>query len=100
MTILIISNGKSALEKAKKIENYYGIESISGEELYKTGLKQAERLKIIPKDNIKATIFLFIIIPLFFFYNYIIIYFIKKIKVEFLTQPLKIIYLPNRTHHP
>lgn len=44
--VLIISNGKSALEKAKKIENYYGIESISGEELYQTGLKQAERLKI------------------------------------------------------
>ena len=44
--VLIISNGKSALEKAKKIENYYGIESISGEELYQTGLKQAEGLKI------------------------------------------------------
>ena len=44
--VLIISNGKSALEKAKEIENYYGIESITGEELYKIGLKQAERLKI------------------------------------------------------
>ena len=44
--ISIISNGKSALEKAKRIENYYGIESISGEELYKTGIKQAKRLQI------------------------------------------------------
>ena len=44
--ILIITNGKSALEKANKIENYYGIQSISGEELYKIGIKQAENLKI------------------------------------------------------
>ena len=44
--IVIISNGKSALEKAKKIENYYGIESISGKELYDIGIKQAERLQI------------------------------------------------------
>ena len=44
--ILIISNGKSALEKAEKIENYYGIESISGKELYEVGLDQAKRLQI------------------------------------------------------
>ena len=44
--ILIISNGKSALEKAEKIENYYGIESISGKELYEVGLEQAKRLQI------------------------------------------------------
>ena len=44
--ILIISNGKSALEKAEKIENYYGIESISGKQLYEVGLEQAKRLQI------------------------------------------------------
>ena len=44
--IIIISNGKSALEKAEKIENYYGIESISGKELYEVGLEQAKRLQI------------------------------------------------------
>lgn len=44
--ILIISNGKSALDKANKIENYYGIESISGKELYEIGIKQAKNLDI------------------------------------------------------
>lgn len=44
--IIIISNGKSALHKAHKIENYYGIESVSGEELYNVGIKQAKRLDI------------------------------------------------------
>ena len=48
--ILIISNGKSALEKAEKIENYYGIESISGKDLYEIGIKQAKNLKI-PIEN-------------------------------------------------
>lgn len=44
--VLIISNGKSALEKAHEIENYYGIESISGKELYEKGIAQAKRLDI------------------------------------------------------
>ena len=44
--ILILSNGKSALEKAEKIENYYGIESITGKELYNMGIRQAEKLNI------------------------------------------------------
>ena len=44
--ILIISNVKSALDKANKIENYYGIESISGKELYEIGIKQAKNLDI------------------------------------------------------
>ena len=51
--ILIVSNGKSALQKAHKIENYYGIESISGEELHKVGIKQVERLGVpIEKDEV------------------------------------------------
>lgn len=51
--VLILSQGKSALEKAEKIENYYGIVSISGKELYKIGIKQAERLQIpIEQDEV------------------------------------------------
>lgn len=51
--ILIVSNGKSALQKAHKIENYYGIESISGEELHKVGIKQVERIGVpIEKDEV------------------------------------------------
>ena len=44
--VLIISNGKSALEKAEKIENYYGVKNISGKELYEIGVEQAENLDI------------------------------------------------------
>ena len=44
---LVIYKEKSALEKTKKIENYYGFENgISGEELYKTGIKQAEKIGV------------------------------------------------------
>lgn len=51
--VLIISHGKSALEKAHKIENYYGIESISGKELYEIGIKQAKNLNIpIEQDEV------------------------------------------------
>lgn len=42
---LIIYKEKSALEKATKIENYYGFENgIKGEELYKTGIEQAQNI--------------------------------------------------------
>ncbi len=41
----IITNNKSALLKAEKIDNYYGFaEGISGEELYKNGLDGFKRL--------------------------------------------------------
>lgn len=44
---LVIYKEKSALEKAEKIENYYGFENgISGQELYKAGIKQAENLGV------------------------------------------------------
>ena len=50
--ILIVSNGKSALEKAHKIENYYGFENgISGKELYDIGIKQAKNLGIEVKQE-------------------------------------------------
>ena len=42
----------SSLNKAHMIENYYGIEQISGQDLYETGIKQAQRLNIemIPEE--------------------------------------------------
>ena len=51
--ILIISKDDSALKKAKSIENYYGIESISGTDLYNNGIKQAKNLGIqIEEDEV------------------------------------------------
>ena len=45
--VLILYYGKSNLEKATSIYNYYGFEEgIVGEELYNKGIKQAENLKI------------------------------------------------------
>ena len=49
--VLIISKGNSTLEKAEKIENYYGVLSISGKELYKIGIKQAKDLNIEIKED-------------------------------------------------
>lgn len=47
LSILVISKGISALQKAEKIDNYYGFESgISGKELYENGVKQAKNLGI------------------------------------------------------
>ncbi len=51
--VLVIYMDKSSLLMAKEIENYYGIESISGKELFETGLRQAERLGIeLVKDEV------------------------------------------------
>lgn len=45
LNVLIISKNQSALDKAEKIENYYGFEMpISGKELNKNGIKQAKRV--------------------------------------------------------
>ena len=47
MNPLVINNGIGALEKAEKIENYYGLEqSLSGKELYERGISQAEALGV------------------------------------------------------
>lgn len=47
MAPLVINNGIGALEKAEKIENYYGLASpVSGQELYETGLAQARALGV------------------------------------------------------
>lgn len=47
LSILVISKGMGALQKAEKIDNYYGFENgISGKELYENGIKQAKNLGI------------------------------------------------------
>jgi len=47
LNVLVISKEHGALEKAEKIENYYGLENpVSGKELFKNGQKQAKRLGI------------------------------------------------------
>lgn len=53
--VLVISKKESTLDKAKKIENYYGFEkSISGKELKENGIKQAKNVgvKILEKEVI------------------------------------------------
>lgn len=43
--VLVLYDDKSSLEKTDKIENYYGFENgISGKDLYKAGIKQAENI--------------------------------------------------------
>lgn len=45
--VLIIGKDFGALDKAEKIENYYGLETpLTGKELSETGIKQAEQLGI------------------------------------------------------
>lgn len=44
---LVIYSGMGALEKAQKIENYYGLtEPLSGKELFETGIAQAKALGV------------------------------------------------------
>lgn len=44
---LVINSGIGALEKAEKIENYYGLERpLSGKELFETGIQQAKALGV------------------------------------------------------
>lgn len=53
LNVLIISKGYGALEKAEKIENYYGIEKINGKDLHDIGIKQAKDLGIeMVKDEV------------------------------------------------
>lgn len=47
MNPLVINNGIGALEKAEKIENYYGLEQpLSGKKLYERGIAQAKALGV------------------------------------------------------
>ena len=43
LNVLIIAKGYGALNKAEEIENYYGIERISGKELHDIGIKNSEK---------------------------------------------------------
>ena len=50
--VLVIYNGESNLEKAEKIDNYYGFENgITGKELYETGIRQAKNLGVEVKEE-------------------------------------------------
>ena len=45
--VLVLHYGESNLEKARKIDNYYGFENgIDGHSLYQAGIKQAQNLEI------------------------------------------------------
>ena len=49
---LIIYHDESSLERAEKIENYYGFENeISGKELYEIGIRQAKNIGISVKKE-------------------------------------------------
>lgn len=50
--VLIIYSGESNLEKAEKIDNYYGfVNGISGKDLYENGIRQAEKLGVEVKKE-------------------------------------------------
>ena len=52
LSTLIIYSDESSLEKAKKIENYYGFENgINGKDLYNVGIKQAKNIGIDTKKE-------------------------------------------------
>ena len=47
MNVLVLYHGTSELEKAHKIDNYYGFaDGISGKELFDNGIKQAQNLGV------------------------------------------------------
>lgn len=50
LSVLVIGKGIGALEKAKTIENYYGI-TATGKEIAEVGIKQAEALEIPIKNE-------------------------------------------------
>lgn len=51
--ILVISKDNSSLKKAEKIDNYYGLESLTGQELFDRGIKQAKELGVnIVKEEV------------------------------------------------
>ena len=51
LNVLVLYYGKSNLEKATRIDNYYGfIDGISGEELYRNGIEQAKKIGVEVKN--------------------------------------------------
>ncbi len=52
LNTIILHYGESSLEKAKRIENYYGFENgIDGKTLYNNGIKQAKNLGVEVKEE-------------------------------------------------
>lgn len=52
LNVLVIYNDKSSLEKAEKIDNYYGFENgIRGNKLYQDGINQAKNLGVDIKNE-------------------------------------------------
>lgn len=52
LNVLVIYNDKSSLEKAEKIDNYYGFENgICGNKLYQDGINQAKNLGVDIKNE-------------------------------------------------
>ena len=52
LSILVMSKGMGALQKAEKIDNYYGFENgITGKELYFQGIRQAQNIGIDVKNE-------------------------------------------------
>lgn len=51
-SVIVLYNGESNLERAHKIDNYYGFENgIDGKSLYEIGIKQARNLEIDVKEE-------------------------------------------------
>ena len=50
-SVLVLDNGNSKLKRARTVQNYYGFEDISGDELLKLGVKQLTRLGAEIKDE-------------------------------------------------
>ena len=51
-SVMVLFKGESNLEKAHKIDNYYGFENgIDGKSLYQAGIKQAQNLEIDVKEE-------------------------------------------------
>lgn len=52
LNVLVLYYGESNLEKATKIDNYYGfIDGISGEDLYNNGIEQAKKIGVEVKNR-------------------------------------------------
>lgn len=49
--VIVFTNHKSSLQKAKTIENYYGTGTISGNDLYQEGINELKQLNIIIKEE-------------------------------------------------
>jgi len=57
LKVLVLHNNKSSLLLAERIENYYGIESVAGKELYIAGIKQLKQLGCEVKEETVLEIF-------------------------------------------